>query len=132
MIPRRRKAPKSNIRPEPQIRCPGHLAWVRGHECTVPGIVGMSCSERIEAAHVRTGTDGGMGVKPGDNWVIPLCSAHHAQQHHFGEAVFEKAYRINMKSIAEQLWLKSPAGRKYREARSPAVIYPNAKTTERR
>lgn len=99
------------LREETQIRCPSHLAWVRGHECCAE--TGL-CFGKIEAAHVRTGTDGGMGVKPGDNWTIPLCAGHHRIQHDLGETSFESQYLINMKTIAEGLWLKSPHGKKWR------------------
>ena len=85
MIPRRRKAPKMGAREEQQIRCPSHMAWVRGHECLA---LDETCSDRIEAAHVRTGTDGGMGVKPSDCYVVPLCSFHHRLQHSIGEGAF--------------------------------------------
>ena len=116
---KRRTRPKMGVREEPQIRCPSHLKWVRGHECacSIPvayGTVGW-CSSKIEAAHVRTGTDGGMALKPGDNWVIPLCSYHHAIQHKQGEPGFEKTFKISMKSIAMELWLKSPHGIKWRK-----------------
>lgn len=105
-LPKRRKPEKLGVREEPQIRNASHLQWVRGHQCACGSL--PTCSSRIEAAHVRTGTDGGMGMKPGDNWVIPLCSWHHATQHRIGEPAFEKDYGINMKQIAQGLWAKSP------------------------
>lgn len=114
MIPRRRKAPKANIRPEPQIRCPGHLAWVRGHECLA---LDETCSDRIEAAHVRAGTDGGMGVKPSDCYVVPLCSAHHALQHQIGEGAFENRFKVKLLQSANELWLKSPHRHKFLSTR---------------
>lgn len=105
MLPKRRKAPKHNLRAEPQIRSPQHLAWVRGHECLA---LDETCSDRIEAAHVRTGTDGGMGVKPSDCFTVPLCSHHHALQHNMGEGSFENRYGVKMRPAADALWLKSP------------------------
>lgn len=105
MIPKRRKAPKLGVREEPQIRSASHLAWIRGHECSVKN---AECHGRIEAAHVRTATDGAMGVKPSDIWTIPLCSAHHRDQHDVGEAHFERDHKIDMKKIAAALWAKSP------------------------
>lgn len=117
MIPRRRKPKKMGVRGEPQVRCPGHLKWVRGHECACSGRVECgvvsACSSKIESAHVRTGTDGGMAIKPGDNWVIPLCSYHHALQHKQGEPGFEKVFRIDMKKIAQDLWFRSPHRKKW-------------------
>ena len=78
-----------------RIRCPAHLKWVREHACCVPGCHGRP----IEAAHVRTGTDGGTGQKPSDFWTVPLCGTvfgagvaegHHAEQHRIGEPAFER------------------------------------------
>jgi hypothetical protein len=58
--------------------CAAHRAWVRRHYCCVPG-----CRQRpIECAHVRGGTDGGLGLKPSDKWTISLCQTHHIEQHH--------------------------------------------------
>lgn len=84
---------------------PSHLKWVRGHECCV-GPAG--CGGKIEAAHVRRGTDGGMSKKPSDKWAIPLCSTHHAEQHSAGEQTFEKRHGFSMKATAETLWARSP------------------------
>lgn len=106
MIPKRRKPQPMGVREPDVIRSPSHLAWVRGHECAVGRL--PTCSSRIEAAHVRTGTDGGMSMKPGDNWAIPLCSWHHSTQHRIGESAFEQEYGVDMKAIAQALWAKSP------------------------
>lgn len=107
-LPKRRKREPMGLREEPQIRCPGHLAWVRGHACSVGGASGQGCGGRMEAAHVRSGTDGGMGVKPSDTYTIPLCSDHHAEQHRIGESAFERRRGIDMKAIAEGLARTSP------------------------
>ena len=105
MIPKRRRPERMGVKDAPQIRSASHLKWVRGHECSCMGI---NCAGGMEAAHVRTGTDGGTSLKPSDCWAIPLCSIHHAQQHNIGEAAFERIYRINMKQIAAALWARSP------------------------
>lgn len=102
---KRRKPPKMGVRQEPQIRRAGHLRWIRGFECSVKN---HECVGKIEAAHVRSGTDGGTSVKPGDNWAIPLCTAHHRTQHTVGEFRFEAHYRIDMRQIAQDLWRRSP------------------------
>lgn len=109
---KRRKKEKMGLRKAPQIRCPSHLAWVRGHECAVLATAGHACNWKIEAAHVRRGTDGGTAVKPGDEWAIPLCSLAHAEQHRIGEAAFERKYGIDMKAIARDLARRSPHLRK--------------------
>lgn len=105
-LPKRRKAEKLGLREMPQIRNASHLAWIRGHECSARAPVCMGFS--IEAAHVRTGTDGGLSVKPSDCWTLPLCRHHHELQHRLGEASFERLFDIDMKKIAAELWAKSP------------------------
>lgn len=110
--PKRRKPVKMMVRESTVIRSPGHLRFVRAHECAVCG--GLPSGYPIEAAHVRTGTDGGMGMKPSDSWTIPLCAHHHRDQHMIGEAEFENIFKINMKAFAENLWLISPHGKAYR------------------
>ncbi len=111
-FPKRRKAKKT--KKGPQIRCAGHLQWVRGHECSIIGQ--HKCTGGIEAAHVRRGTDGGMSVKPSDIWSLPLCFDGHDEQHTIGEASFEKKYGIKMKAIAERLAATSPHRIKWQES----------------
>lgn len=84
-------------------RSPAHRAWVRGHACSACGDTAA-----IEAAHVRTGTDGGTGIKPSDRWVISLCKACHSCQHTMGEATFERLFMIDMKALAEAFFRTSP------------------------
>ena len=112
ILPKRRRRDKMNVREPSQIRCPGHLKWVRGHYCAIKGIDDHVCEGKVESAHVRSGTDGGMGKKPSDIWAIPLCWDAHRYQHAIGEARFEREFGIDMKEIAEGLARKSPALRK--------------------
>ena len=84
--------------------CPAHRAWVRRHHCSVPGCKRLP----IECAHVRTGTDGGVGLKPSDRWCISLCSFHHAEQHRIGEARFETKHGICLAELAELFTHRSP------------------------
>lgn len=112
-LPRRRQRPRMGVREPSQIRCPGHLKFIRSLECAVHG----ACRGGIEAAHVRRGTDGGTGVKPSDCYTIPLCAYHHARQHAIGEQQFEKEYRINMRKIADGLWRISDARKRWEASR---------------
>ena len=102
MLPARLR--RNSQRQEIGRRFPGHCAWVRGHRCSVPGCEAAN----IECAHVRSGTDGGVGVKPSDWWTISLCSAHHAEQHWIGEPSFEKAYAMNLRALAMTFAKKAP------------------------
>jgi hypothetical protein len=108
MLPPKVKRPKST---KVTTEYPAHRKWVRGHQCCVPGCQ----NARIECAHVRSGTNGGIGLKPSDNWCISLCSGHHSQQHSIGESSFEKLYNIDMKELAKEFARKSP-DKKLREA----------------
>jgi hypothetical protein len=79
-----------------------HLAFVRQLPCVACGKAAPS-----EAAHVRTGTDGGVGVKPGDRYAVPLCASCHAKQHRIGELTFWSALRIDPLNVALRLWAVS-------------------------
>lgn len=108
MIPKRRKRPKMGVRVSERIRSPEHLKWIREQACIVREW--HFCLGEVQACHVRTGTGGGMGIKPGDNWTIPLCAAAHRFQHNVGEREFERRYPIiDMKEKAKWFWAKSPA-----------------------
>jgi len=118
MIPKRRKRPKMGLREEARIRCLGHLKWLRGFVCAIGPVhcvvprrlekPWLECGGKVQAAHVRTGTDGAMGEKPSDCWAIPLCAVHHREQHDIGEPAFEKRYGFDMKAVARELWKVSP------------------------
>ena len=89
-----RHRPKHNLRRRQQ-----HLAFIRQLSCVACGKAAPS-----EAAHVRTGTDGGTGVKPGDRYSVPLCTTCHAKQHRIGELSFWSALRIDPVNVALRLW----------------------------
>ena len=94
-------------------RFPAHCNFVRNHACCACG-----SKAAIEVAHVRTGTDGGMGKKPGDWWTISLCHECHSRQHQVGEASFENETGIDMKELATEFAAKSPKAREMRDARN--------------
>ena len=89
--------PKPNSRRRVQ-----HLAFVRQLPCVACGTAAPS-----HAAHVRTGSDGGVGMKPGDRYAVPLCSACHAKQHRVGELTFWSALRFDPLNVALRLWAVS-------------------------
>jgi hypothetical protein len=61
-----------------------------------------------EAAHVRSGADGGTGLKPSDRYSLPLCASCHrtgrGAQHTIGEARFWALLRIDPLNVALKLW----------------------------
>jgi hypothetical protein len=70
----------------------------------------------IECAHVRSGTDGGVGLKPSDCWAISLCEHHHREQHSIGERAFEQRHDIDLLEIAREFAKRSPYAWKLRSA----------------
>ena len=106
-----KRIPKPEKR-EKRFRSPAHCNFVRSHACCRCG-----STVNIEVAHVRCGTDGGMGLKPGDYWTISLCSLCHQLQHQMGEPEFEKRYTIDMKKLAREFVKASPKRRELEEAR---------------
>ena len=62
----------------------------------------------VECAHVRSGTDGGTGLKPSDRFCLSLCRVHHAEQHQIGEAAFERKYKLDLLAIAVEFARRSP------------------------
>src|SRR6516162_10804417 len=89
-----RRKSKPNLRRRMQ-----HLVFVCQLPCVACGKAAPS-----EAAHVRIGTDGGVGRKPGDRYAVPLCAACHAKQHRIGELTFWSALRIDPLNVALRLW----------------------------
>lgn len=108
-LPARRKRESAETGRDKRARSPAHLSFVRGHECCVPNCTGRP----IEVAHIRVGTDGGMGMKPSDNWTISLCASHHAEQHRIGEPEFERTHGIAMKALAAEFASASPAWKRH-------------------
>ncbi len=112
-LPKRRRPEKMGVREPSKIRCAAHLKWIRGHDCLIRHRAGHYCDGKVEAAHVRNGTDGGVGIKPSDIWTVPLCSIAHAQQHRIGERGFECNWGVDLKEIAEGLARWSPHRKKW-------------------
>jgi len=99
-IPRSVRRSKSNT--HHRGRRPQHLAFIRQLSCVVCGRAGPS-----EAAHVRSGSDAGVGMKPSDRYSLPLCDSCHALQHEFGELRFWSVVRIDPLNVAFRLWTVS-------------------------
>lgn len=96
-----RNVPKPKREKNPR-RQPEHLAWLRKLPCLCCGRAAPS-----EAAHIRIGTDGAMGRKPGDRFSVPLNTECHRRQHNIGEVSFWQEKGIDPTPIAERLWLVS-------------------------
>jgi hypothetical protein len=53
---------------------------------------------------VRSGSDGGAGIKPSDRYSVSLCTDCHALQHQFGELRFWSVLRLDPLNVALRLW----------------------------
>ncbi len=83
-----------------------HLSFVRELPC-------LCCGNNIEteAAHIRmtdlraAKNNAGVGAKPDDCFVVPLCSRHHREQHDVGdEGKFWRSKGIDALFVALALW----------------------------
>lgn len=82
-----------------------YLDWIRSQPCVVTGIVG----EGVQAAHVRSGNDCGMGIKPSDYVTVPLNWYQHQEQHayHGGErAWWRDVHDLDPDVVCSQLLVK--------------------------
>ena len=68
-----------------KIRDRAYLDSFKGRPCMICG-----ATDTTVAAHIRKGGDGGMGLKPSDNLVMPLCYAHHMEQSRAEESFWRK------------------------------------------
>lgn len=80
---------------QPRERDERHLNHIRSLPCCICGGIDT------EAAHIRTASlangklHTGMAEKPSDKWTLPLCNAHHREQHTMNEMTFWKKYGID-------------------------------------
>lgn len=89
----------SRLKAEKVAAAPLHEARLRDCGCLVRG-----CRrEPIHLHHERRSTGGGMGMKPGPEWQIPLCWHHHAEGHQIGWRTWERRYDLDLRAIA--MWL---------------------------
>ena len=75
-------------------RSPAHTSFVRSHACCRCG-----STAGVEVAHVRLGSNAGMGRKPDDWRTVSLCHACHngggpEAQHNQGERSFWKGVDV--------------------------------------
>lgn len=80
-----------------------HLANVRQMPCCCCGAPSPS-----QPHHLRRAPGTGMGLKAGDNWVIPLCYLCHDEIHHVSgdEIGFLEDHGVDGIALARNLWVK--------------------------
>ena len=70
----------------PIIRSEKHRRFIASLPCVV------SLSNDVQAAHVRRGNICGIGMKPSDEFCLPLSVSEHAKQHKIGELKYWYPY----------------------------------------
>jgi Putative HNHc nuclease len=87
-----------------------HRAFIRKHQCVLFGNPISPCDldHAIDPAHFRSAANSGTGIKPPDEFLLPLCRAHHTEQHAIGQRAFELRYGISMRQKALAYALESP------------------------
>ena len=78
----------------------GHDDWIRTQQCVV-----ANCQRHSEAAHAVSRGAGGMWIH-----LVPLCHAHHMEQHRRGTLLFEQAYSVDLHRAAARLALEHMKG----------------------
>jgi len=81
-----------------------HLANVRAMPCCCCGAGGPS-----HAHHLLRGPVRGMGLRAGDEWVIPMCHMCHSDLHDRSgdEVSFLAGHGIDGVALAKELWRES-------------------------
>ncbi len=91
---------------QPRMKDEKHLKFVRQLPCVV-------CGNDIEteAAHVRAADpsigklNSGIGAKPDDCFVLPLCGEHHRSQHKYGDEIeWWQIMRVDPIKVALRLY----------------------------
>ena len=82
-----------------RIRDKDHLKTVCQMACLVCG------KEPSQSHHIQFAQSHGLGQKVGDQWVVPLCAAHHRALHDAGnERTWWTEFKVNPLREAESLW----------------------------
>ena len=80
----------------------GHLKFVASQPCLVCG------RSPADAHHLRFTQPRAMGRKVSDEFAVPLCRAHHRENHHFGdERAWWSKISIDPIEISRKLWAMS-------------------------
>jgi hypothetical protein len=94
-----------------------HTDWLRTQSCFICG------NPHVELAHLRMSdaraakVNPGKGKKPHDLWVLPLCSAHHRDQHKAGEKLFWQWHQIDPVFVCLALWANTGNSQAYETIR---------------
>jgi len=110
----------------PRSKDQNHLAYIRSLPCLI-----CMTEKKIEAAHIRMADrrlgkrETGMAEKSDDDFTLPLCADHHADQHKHNESQWWADRGIDPVVIANALWRVTgnyEIGRDIIRQNSPATL----------
>jgi len=81
-----------------------HLSFLRGLHCCLCGAPGPDAAHIRAESSVHGKQESGLQRKPGDKWVVPLCGAHHDEQHQGNELLFWAKHGIDPFTLALALY----------------------------
>ena len=81
-----------------------HLSFLRGLHCCLCGAPGPDAAHIRAASPIHGKQESGLQRKPGDKWVVPLCQAHHDEQHQGNELLFWAKHGIDPFTLALALY----------------------------
>ncbi len=82
-----------------RYRDKAHLKFVASHPCLICG------RSPTDAHHLRFAQSRGMGLKVSDEFTVPLCRAHHRENHRFGdEQAWWAKLAIDPLQTSQRLW----------------------------
>lgn len=90
---RRKSRPRSRF---PKRRDPAYLILIRSAACVLAVRDPGGCCGHVEASHIRSRGAGGFDVAN----TVPLCHAHHAQQHAIGAKSFAVKHGVDLELMA--------------------------------
>ena len=76
-----------------------YLDYIRSLPCAI-----CKTRARSQAAHVRYIAPCGTGLKPSDNFTVPLCALCHSDQHNHGEENWWVDKKIDPKIVTDVLF----------------------------
>lgn len=68
----------------PRVKDEAHLKWIRALRCCVCGAPGPDPAHIRSASGLYGKRETGGSERPSDKWAVPLCRAHHDEQHDAG------------------------------------------------
>jgi hypothetical protein len=101
------------------LRDKAHLRFVASHPCLI-------CERSpADAHHVRFAQPQSLGRKVSDEFTVPLCRAHHRDNHRYGdERAWWSKVSIDPLEVSQRFWLQSHHGTFVQENRRAEVRTP--------